>query len=154
MGDLALRQPRRAQWVGSFDVFTWEACTECHDKYPCPRAEEELLNTSFLEADDPKSVVETQLLIGHCGDMTDPSSTTAVADAVSQEIDIRRRLPSPQMRRALRVASGLSAAELAALMGVTRQAVSKWERGVRTPRGQHLATYVAVLERLALPSAS
>lgn len=52
------------------------------------------------------------------------------------------------MRRALRASSGLSAAELAGMLGVTRQAVSKWERGKRTPRGQLLEAYVAVLQEL------
>lgn len=53
------------------------------------------------------------------------------------------------MRRALRVTAGLSAAELAASLGVTRQAVSKWERGERHPRGQHLVAYVNALDVLA-----
>jgi transcriptional regulator with XRE-family HTH domain len=58
------------------------------------------------------------------------------------------------MRRALRASSGLSAAELAGMIGVTRQAMSKYERGLRTPRGQLLEAYIAVLQELAAPSAS
>ena len=40
------------------------------------------------------------------------------------------------------------------MMGVTRQAVSKYERGLRTPRGQLLEAYVAVLHELAEPPTS
>ncbi len=60
----------------------------------------------------------------------------------------RRRLPPPARRRQLREQCGLSAAELAACMGVSRQAVAQWERGVRTPQGENLDTYVAMLDRL------
>lgn len=82
--------------------------------------------------------------------MTETVSPVTAAAAVAQRLQSRRRLPSPAMRRALRQSSGLSAAELAELMGVTRQAVSKWERGVRTPRGPHLEAYIAVLDELAV----
>jgi transcriptional regulator with XRE-family HTH domain len=34
------------------------------------------------------------------------------------------------------------------MLGVTRQAVSKYERGKRTPRGQLLEAYIAVLEEM------
>jgi transcriptional regulator with XRE-family HTH domain len=53
------------------------------------------------------------------------------------------------MRRALRASAGLSAADITKGLGVTRQAVSKWERGTRTPRSQLLEAYIAVLEELA-----
>jgi DNA-binding transcriptional regulator YiaG len=53
------------------------------------------------------------------------------------------------MRRALREANGLSGADLAKPLHVTRQTVSKWESGKRTPRGELLEAYVAVLEELA-----
>lgn len=81
--------------------------------------------------------------------MTETVQPGAAAAAVAERVRLRRRLPSPQMRRAIRISSGLSAAELAGLMGVTRQAVSKWERGDRTPRGSHLEAYVAVLDELS-----
>jgi transcriptional regulator with XRE-family HTH domain len=37
---------------------------------------------------------------------------------------------------------------MAQALGVTRAAVSRWENGVRTPRGRHLQAYEQVLERL------
>jgi transcriptional regulator with XRE-family HTH domain len=52
------------------------------------------------------------------------------------------------MRKAIREGSGLSAAYVAGELGVTRQAVSHWECGVRTPRGPLLEAYVAVLDEL------
>lgn len=73
---------------------------------------------------------------------------SAVA-AVAEQIMLRRALPPPQMRRAIRQAAGFSAAEVASLMGVTRQAVGKWERGERMPRGDCLKVYVEVLKVLA-----
>jgi transcriptional regulator with XRE-family HTH domain len=53
------------------------------------------------------------------------------------------------MRRALRVDAGISAAELAQDLGVSRQAVAQWERGERTPRGKYLEAYVEALDALA-----
>lgn len=73
---------------------------------------------------------------------------TTPAIAVAERLALRRRLPAPEMRRALRQASGLSASEVAACLGVSRQTVAQWERGVRTPRGPLLEQYVAVLERI------
>lgn len=85
----------------------------------------------------------------HRGAMTTTVTPATAAAAVALRVNLRRRLPSPAMRRALRASAGLSAAELASTLGVTRQAVSKWERGDRTPRGEHLESYIAVLEELA-----
>jgi DNA-binding transcriptional regulator YiaG len=53
------------------------------------------------------------------------------------------------MRRAIRESSGLSGAELARALKVVPQTVSNWERGSRTPRGEMLEAYVAVLEALS-----
>lgn len=63
--------------------------------------------------------------------------------------DLRRKLPPPAMRRALRVSRGLTGADVAAHCGVTRQLVSKWERGERNPSGQRLELYADLLDRLA-----
>lgn len=68
-------------------------------------------------------------------------------------VKLKRSLPPPSMRRALRITAGLSAAELAAALRVTRQTVSKWERGLRTPRGLHLRNYVAALDELRITDA-
>jgi len=59
-----------------------------------------------------------------------------------------RQLPPPELRRAIRRAAGLSQADLARSIGVTRQAISWWESDRRRPRGDLLRTYVAALQML------
>ena len=62
----------------------------------------------------------------------------------------RRRLPSPAARRFLREGAGLTQAELAAAIGVSRAALSRWEAGNRFPRrGNNLGRYLAILDTLA-----
>lgn len=61
----------------------------------------------------------------------------------------RRRLRTePEMGRILRKRAGLSQQEVAALVGVKRSAVARWERGTRVPRASVLERYVALLARL------
>ncbi len=60
----------------------------------------------------------------------------------------RRRLPPPSVRRRIRVRSSASQADVAALLGVHRETLSRWERGVRDPSGRQLVAYVALLEEL------
>jgi DNA-binding transcriptional regulator YiaG len=55
-------------------------------------------------------------------------------------------LPPPKGRRALRLAAGVSIAEVAAVVGVSRQAVNAWERGSARPVGDHLPAYLELLE--------
>ncbi|MFC0623214.1 helix-turn-helix transcriptional regulator [Kribbella deserti] len=74
---------------------------------------------------------------------------TDATQAVTSQVTLIRRLPAPAMRRALRESAGLSTGDVARALGVTRQAVSNWERGKRTPRGAYLDSYVQVLERIA-----
>jgi transcriptional regulator with XRE-family HTH domain len=52
------------------------------------------------------------------------------------------------MRRALREMAGLSGAHIADQLGVTRQTISHYECGIRTPSGDLLEGYVAILEEL------
>lgn len=58
-------------------------------------------------------------------------------------------LPPPELRRALRVAAGLSLAEIGEVCGVTRQCVSLWELGSRTPAPPHSGAYLTLLHDLA-----
>jgi len=60
----------------------------------------------------------------------------------------RRDLPPPQVRRALRIAAGLSLAEVASAVGVSRQAVAHWEGGSRRPAAKHLTAYCQALRIL------
>jgi HTH-type transcriptional regulator/antitoxin MqsA len=61
----------------------------------------------------------------------------------------RRSLPEPSIRRLLRTRAALSQQEIADLLGVTRPAVTRWELGERTPRGDLAERYSDVLDRLA-----
>jgi DNA-binding transcriptional regulator YiaG len=60
-----------------------------------------------------------------------------------------RPLPPPGVRRSLRVGSGLSQAEIAIALRVTRPTVSRWESGKREPRGRHHRDYQHLLDKLA-----
>jgi transcriptional regulator with XRE-family HTH domain len=61
----------------------------------------------------------------------------------------RRRLPAPAARRHLREAAGLTQQDVAAALGVTREAVALWEAGRRRPRASRAVDYLALLDRLA-----
>jgi predicted transcriptional regulator len=72
-------------------------------------------------------------------------------DTLDDAIEIgraRRRLPDPRVRRLLREAAGVSQAELASVVGVSRPSVSRYETGSRNPRGRRLLAYLAALDRL------
>ncbi|MWJ18488.1 XRE family transcriptional regulator [Clavibacter michiganensis subsp. michiganensis] len=64
------------------------------------------------------------------------------------EVVASRRLPTPALARAIRETAGVSQARIAEELGVTRMAVSRWERGTRRPRGPLLIAYAAVLRDL------
>ena len=51
-------------------------------------------------------------------------------------------LPPPARRREIRVASQLSLQDIADLLGVTRSAVSRWERDERRPSGATRRSYI------------
>lgn len=59
-----------------------------------------------------------------------------------------RELPSPSARRAIRVAAGLTEADIATAVGVHRATVARWELGERSPSAAHLHVYVALLRDL------
>jgi len=58
------------------------------------------------------------------------------------------RLPTPSRRRSIRERAGATQAELATALGVSKQALERWERGDAKPRGRHAAAYVLLLEQL------
>ena len=74
---------------------------------------------------------------------------TSTIDRALRAARVRRRLPPPPARRQLREAAGISQLDVAQALGVTREAVSLWESGLRTPRAENAAAYVALLDRLA-----
>lgn len=73
---------------------------------------------------------------------------TAASLRIRTRMLLQRDLLSPEQRRALREAAGLSQDDIAEACGATRQAVSHWENGTRTPTGEYLEKYVSVLRTL------
>ena len=57
-------------------------------------------------------------------------------------------LPPPEVARALRVRAGLMIDDIAEVCGTSRSAVSRWERGERTPSRRHRFLYARTLRAL------
>lgn len=72
-------------------------------------------------------------------------NVSATLDELTQRLQARRDLPPPEMRRLLRKAAGASQQDVARVLDVTRQSISLWEHGTRTPRGANLDAYLEVL---------
>ena len=60
----------------------------------------------------------------------------------------KRALPAPAALRAIREAAGLSQADVASILGMTRESVCRWEAGARSPRGPLRIAYVHLLTEL------
>jgi DNA-binding transcriptional regulator YiaG len=76
-------------------------------------------------------------------------------EALRERLDsvrAQRRLPAPAVRREIRERVGLSQADVARALGVTREAVAYWERGQRVPKAGTAARYLELLDRLAQES--
>ncbi len=69
-------------------------------------------------------------------------------EVLLSETAARRALPDTVERRRLREGAGLSLGQIAWVLGVTRQAVARWEHGSATPRGDLAVRYRDLLERL------
>ncbi len=76
------------------------------------------------------------------------TATVTKLALLQQKITARRALPPPPRRRELRESAGVSLREVADVCGVSQTAVSHWEAGTKTPRGQHLTDYADVLRLL------
>jgi transcriptional regulator with XRE-family HTH domain len=59
-----------------------------------------------------------------------------------------RRLARNGGARAIREGAGLSASETARIVGVSPAAISRWERGERTPRSEKAECWAQLLRRL------
>ena len=71
-----------------------------------------------------------------------------MADVISELLDLRTSLESGDARR-IRERAGLSAVALARQLDVSPATVTRWEQGVRYPRGANARRYARVLRRLA-----
>ena len=72
--------------------------------------------------------------------------TSTALDALTDSIAARRALPPPASRRALRLAAGATLEQTGRAANVTAKAVRLWETGQRSPHGQRLLDYLAILE--------
>jgi len=63
-------------------------------------------------------------------------------------IRMRQRLTDGTAKQ-LRIEHGLARAEVAATLGVTDQALQKWELGTRRPCGDSAVAYARLLDHLA-----
>lgn len=70
-------------------------------------------------------------------------------EALVNRVRIEQSLPPPDQRRAIREAAGLSMDDLGEALGVSRQAVSHWERGQRHPRAGVVVRYAKLLYLLS-----
>jgi len=52
----------------------------------------------------------------------------------------------PWLIKSLRVASGLTQIQLGELMGVTHQAISRWEKGTDSPSPRHFEKLIKVIQ--------
>jgi transcriptional regulator with XRE-family HTH domain len=71
-----------------------------------------------------------------------------VISIVERKVRAHRGLPPPALRRALRESAGLTQSEIGEALGVRRESVSRWEAGLRMPRGDLLIQYAELLESL------
>ena len=66
-------------------------------------------------------------------------------NVLREQVEARQALPPPPMRRAIRQAAGVSLDDLAASLGVSREAVRMWEIGRHEPYPQNLSRYLKAL---------
>lgn len=76
-------------------------------------------------------------------------ATEALTALAQSRRTIREHLPDPTERKSIRIRAGLSQADIARALDVSRQSIARWETGERHPSNENVARYVAVLRRLA-----
>lgn len=79
--------------------------------------------------------------------------TATVTARINSRMRLRSELPTPERRRSIREAVGISQQELADIVGVSRQAITTWEAGNRYPRKEQLARYIEALTALKAAAA-
>lgn len=75
-----------------------------------------------------------------------------IGPSLLREVRAARQLPAPRVRKAVRLAAGVSQQRLADELKVGRVTVARWEsnaRNARSPRGQLLIRYSHLLASLA-----
>ncbi|MDX2642113.1 helix-turn-helix transcriptional regulator, partial [Streptomyces sp. PA03-1a] len=77
------------------------------------------------------------------------ASTSDPVDALLKPGPRRTRLPEPAERSRLRTEYGLTQAEVAEALDVTRTTVAGWESGRSEPQGATRAAYAKLLDGIA-----
>lgn len=96
---------------------------------------------SFVSRCPPFNTCDERHLNGIIGHMTKLNDVMRKARA-------ERLLPSPDERRAIREAAGVSQAAIGLILGVRPSTVTRYETGSRSPRGEMAVAYLRVLDRL------
>jgi DNA-binding transcriptional regulator YiaG len=68
--------------------------------------------------------------------------------ALLEEVEAIRQLPSPALARAMREEARISRRRLAKELGTHEVTIWRWEAGVSRPRGQMLVDYARILAAL------
>lgn len=71
------------------------------------------------------------------------------SERILERMSMRRALPDPEKRTAIREAAGLSLRDLADAIGVSTTTVHFWETGKRKPNAKHLDAYLTVLKTMS-----
>jgi transcriptional regulator with XRE-family HTH domain len=69
--------------------------------------------------------------------------------SIVDELQARRRLPPPAVRRALRESARISQARAARELAVSPALLCRWESGTREVTGEHLPRYLELLDVFA-----
>lgn len=76
------------------------------------------------------------------------SPMTSPLDQLLRDVRDSRELPPPVEARAIREEARVSTGRLSQALGVHRSTLSRWERGLATPRHSARALYAAALASL------
>ena len=71
-----------------------------------------------------------------------------LTDLLASEIQSLRKLPPPEIRRAIREQAGLSRERIAVELDVSESSIRRWETGEKRPRHQHAVAYSELLGRI------
>lgn len=78
---------------------------------------------------------------------------TATIEGLAERARLRQTLPPARVRRAIREAAGVTQAEAAEALEVSRHTFIHWERGTRQPRREAAERYARLLQALKAGSA-
>lgn len=67
---------------------------------------------------------------------------------LADEVRARPKLPDPAARQEIRRRANIPQDRMARELGVHRVTFLRWERGDRTPRGEHRSAYARLLREL------